>query len=101
MKQEKPFIKRFQLKNSLLFNENNHYNFRGKFELEYLKWFLNNIRISIKEWLCNFDKDVVCNYDFHVDVIKVLSEYAFTSTSLKDYIKNNIDDINIPELQIS
>lgn len=88
-------------KNSLLFNENNHYNFRGKFELEYLKWFLNNIRMAIKDGLFNFDKDVVCNYDFHVDVMKVLSEYAFTPTSLKDYIKNNIEDINIPELQTS
>lgn len=85
-------------KNSLLFDENNHYNFRGKFELEYLKWFLNNIRISIKDGVCNFDKDLVCNYDFHVDVMKVLSEYAFTPKSLKDYIKNNVEDVNIPEL---
>lgn len=80
-------------KNALLFNENNHYNFRGKFELEYLKWFLNSIRISIKDGLYNFDKDLVCNYDFHVDVMKILSEYAFTPKSLKEYIINNAQNV--------
>lgn len=87
-------------KNALLFNENDHYNFRGKFELEYLKWFLNNIRISIKDGLYNFDKGPVCKYDFHTDVMKILSEYAFTPKSLKEYIINNVRDI-LSELQIS
>ena len=77
-------------KNSLLFNENNHYNFRGKFELEYLKWFLNKIRVAIKDGLFNFDKDLVCNYDFYVDTMKVLSEYAYTPDSLINYIKNRV-----------
>ena len=75
-------------KNSLLFDENNHYNFRGKFELEYLKWFLNRTRVAIKDGLCNFDKDLVCNYDFYVDVMKVLSDYAYTPDSLINYIKD-------------
>lgn len=85
-------------KNALLFNENDHYNFRGKFELEYLKWFLSSIRISIKDGLYNFDKDLVCKYDFHVDVMKILSEYAFTPQSLIEYVINNVQDILL-ELQ--
>jgi len=87
-------------KNALLFNENDHYNFRGKFELEYLKWFLSSIRVSIKDGLYNFDKDLVCNYDFHVDVMKILSEYAFTPQSLIEYVVNNVQDILL-ELQTS
>lgn len=80
-------------RNSLLFNENNHYNFRGKFELEFLKWFLKKIRDAIKNGLYNFDESSVCSYDFNVDTMKVLSEYASTPKSLEEYIINNVQDI--------
>ncbi len=80
-------------KNELLFDKNNHKNFRGKFELDYLKWFLNRLRIAIKEGKYDFNKDIVCNYDFCVDVMKVLSIYAYTPLSLKEYIIQNISSI--------
>lgn len=76
-------------KNSLLFDENRHHNFRGKFELEYLKWFLNRTRVAIKEGLYNFDKDRVCKYDFYADTMKVLSAYAYTPDSLINYIRDS------------
>lgn len=82
-------------KNSLLFDENNHYNFRGKFELEYLEWFLNRTRVAIKDGLYNFDKNSVCNYDFYVDTMKILSEYAYTPDSLIEYIRDRARPRNL------
>lgn len=73
-------------KNIILFNEKNHNNFRGKFELEFLKWFLSNLRIEIKNGNLNFQKQTVCNYDFNMDIMRVLSEYAYTPDSLLKYI---------------
>lgn len=81
-------IQSFQ-ENELLFNETDHTNFRGKFELEFLQWILNKIRISIKEGNLDFDKDKVCKYDFHTDAMKVLSTYAYTPKSLYEYIDQN------------
>lgn len=73
-------------KNIILFDENNHNNFRGKFELEFLKWFLSTLRIEIKNGNLNFQKQTVCNYDFNMDIMRVLSEYAYTPDSLLKYI---------------
>lgn len=73
-------------KNMTLFDENNHNNFRGKFELEFLKWFLSTLRIEIKNGNLNFQKQIVCNYDFNMDIMRVLSKYAYTPVSLLEYI---------------
>lgn len=73
-------------KNMILFDENNHNNFRGKFELEFLKWFLSTLRIEIKNGNLNFQKQIVCNYDFNMDIMRVLSKYAYTPDSLLEYI---------------
>mgnify|MGYP003307537633 CR=1 FL=1 len=73
-------------KNSVLFDENDHSNFRGKFELEYLKWFLNSIRESIASGKNDLLKNKTCRYDFSTDCMLILTDYAITPQSLIDYI---------------
>lgn len=73
--------------NISLFNSENHSNFRGKFELEFFKYFLNTVRNAIKEGEYGFDKSKVCKYDFYMDTMKMLSQYAYTPKSLCDYLE--------------
>lgn len=87
-------------KNEHIFCESNHYNFRGKFELEFLKYFLDLIRRAMKDGKCGFVKIKVCGYDFKTDTMNILSEYAYTSESLKEYIKSsNIKELKKVEIQ--
>ena len=81
-------------KNELLFFPENHYNFRGKFELDFLKYFLKLLRKALQSGNCGFSKIKVCKYDFQMDTMHILSEYAYTSENLKRYIEGkNIVDI--------
>lgn len=73
--------------NISLFKSNDHTNFRGKFELEFFKYFLNTVKKAIKDGKYGFAKSKVCKYDFSTDTMKMLSEYAYTPKSLCDYIE--------------
>lgn len=76
-------------KNEYLFFEDRHYNFRGKFELEFLKFFLKSIRTAMKNGSYGFEKMKVCQYDFQADTMKILTEYAYTPKDLKEYIESS------------
>ncbi|MCI8759974.1 MAG: DUF4435 domain-containing protein [Clostridia bacterium] len=74
--------------NISLFKSKDHSNFRGKFELEFFKYFLNTVRNAIINGEYGFDKSIVCKYDFYTDTMKMLSQYAYTPKSLIDYLEN-------------
>ena len=88
-------------KNYILFDEDNHANYRGKFELQYLKWFLNSLRESISSGTNGFSKRRTCKYDFSTDCMLLLSSYAITPDTLIEYIlKDEINITNTLELVI-
>lgn len=78
-------LKEFR-KNSKLFSISNHKNFRGKFELSFLKLFLSLVQDSIKKKKNGFIGQTTCSYDFNNDTMLILSDYAYTPPSLLKYI---------------
>lgn len=84
----------------IFFDENNHFNFRGKFELDYVKWFLKSLKNAISNGSFGFDKERTCKIDFYVDTMLSLCSYATTSESLNNYIllqesKQKSSDCNV------
>lgn len=73
-------------RNEILFVENNHSNFRGKYEFQFLLFFLEKLRKYIKYEKNGFKKPLNASYDFRADPLKVLAPYAYTSDSLKEYV---------------
>ena len=80
--------KELLVKNEYIFSENNHSNYRGKSELEFLKNFLNLINRAMKYGSYGFEKNNVCKYDFQTDVMTILTDYAYTSKKLVEYISS-------------
>lgn len=75
-------------KNNSLFCENNHNNFRGKFEFELLKWFLENVKNSIKCGKDGFNENInIAKVNCNEFTMGLLSVYAYTPDSLIDYIR--------------
>lgn len=78
--------------NEAKFNPNNTYNFRGKFELQYITWFLQKIQSAIKNGKEGFDKkDIDRVHDFHINTLLIMSKFATTPSSLEDYIVSRLD----------
>lgn len=75
------------IENSRFFSISNHFNFRGKYELEFLKSFLYLIKTNITSGTNGFEKSNICKTDFKCETMKLFSDYAYTSNSLIDYLK--------------
>ena len=78
-------------KNLMLFSEEDHSNFRGKFEVEFLKNFLTLVKESIILGTDGFEKEEFCKVDFNNETMKLFSEYAYTPESLIDYLTKYSD----------
>lgn len=74
-------------KNSKFFSLNSHKNFRGKFELSFLKLFLSSVQESVKKGKNGFVEQTTCSYNFNNDTMLMLSGYAYTPPSLVEYIR--------------
>ena len=76
--------------NEKLFDVNNHWNFRGKFELELLKWFLESVKNGIKNEKYDFEKEsYIRKINFCESTMLLLSKYAYTPERLKEYIEEH------------
>lgn len=76
--------------NSKLFCLDNHSNFRGKFELDLLKWFLETTKKNIKYGNLGFCENTnLAKVDFYEFTMGLLSIYAYTPDKLIEYIKKN------------
>lgn len=89
--------KELLVKNEHIFSENDHSNYRGKSELEFLKNFLDLIRRAMNSGSYGFEKIKVCKYDFQTDIMTILTDYAYTSKKLVEYISTmNIKEDSKP-----
>lgn len=73
--------------NLLKFSILDHSNYRGKYELAFLKSFLNLIKSNIKAETNGFKKCDLCSIDFNCETMKLFTDYAMTTQSLINYLK--------------
>lgn len=68
--------------------KNKDYEFRGKFELYFLKKFYQNLKekINNENYFENYDKKI--KLDINIDTLTLLNTYADTSVSLKEFLIN-------------
>lgn len=76
----------FFINNEKLFTEENHSNYRGKFEMQFLQLFLECLRMAIKKEEFGFIKRNISNYGFQTDLYTCLSQYALTTDNLVNYL---------------
>lgn len=64
--------------------------YRGKWELGFLCWFLNELKGCINEGTHNLEKNKRIRLDFNSQPLIILSEYADDSKTLNEYIEQRI-----------
>lgn len=63
---------------------------RGKWELEFVEWFLEGLRIQIKNGTCGFSKNEKKIISFQNEMMTSMERYALTTQGLVKYIEHGV-----------